>query len=317
MKKIFAFAALMMALLLVFAGCGGGSTTEIRMATGGNTGTYYAYGTAVGQILGEKTGYTFTIQSTGASKVNIQLMGQGEVELAIVQNDVMDYAYKGTDLFEGEQETGFSAMAALYAEVCQIVANPGAGISSIEDLKGKRVSVGAAGSGVEFNSKQILAAYGISFDDINKQNLDFSTSADALKDNKIDAFFCTAGAPTTAISDLSTSNNIILLAIDDAHAAQLIADYPFYTQYPIPGGTYKGTDADVMTLAVKATFIVSPKLSEDVVYNMTKALFENKDTIVAAHAKGSELDLNYAVEGISVPFHPGAEKYFREAGAIQ
>ncbi|MDR2785309.1 MAG: TAXI family TRAP transporter solute-binding subunit, partial [Treponema sp.] len=117
---------------------------QIRMATGGNTGTYYAYGSAVGQILTEKTGIPITIQSTGASKANIQLIAAGEVELAIVQNDVMDYAYRGVDLFNGEKITAFSTMAALYAEVCQVVANPASGIRTIADLKGKNVSVGDA-----------------------------------------------------------------------------------------------------------------------------------------------------------------------------
>ena len=313
MKKISAVLALVLVLALMLTACG---TENIRVATGGNTGTYYAFGTAVANILGEKTGYNFTVQSTGASKANIQLIAAGEVELAIAQNDVMDYAYNGTDLFAGEQTQDFSAMAALYAEVVQIVVNPDAGITSVADLAGKNVSVGDAGSGVEFNAKQILAAYGISFDDINKQNLGFGPSADAFKDGKIDAFFCTAGAPTTAIMDLAATNNFTILTIDDEHAAQLIADYPFYTQYPIAAGTYENITEDVVTLAVKATFLVSNDLSEEVVYEMTKALFENVEEIEGAHAKGAELDINYAVEGISVPFHAGAEKYFREVGAI-
>lgn len=312
-KKVSIVLAIVLVLSLMLTACGG---EKIRLATGGNTGTYYSFGTAVSQILGEKTGYSFTVQSTGASKANIQLIAAGEVEMAIVQNDVMDYAYNGTDLFAGEQTQGFSAMAALYAEVVQIVVNPDAGITTIADLAGKRVSVGDAGSGVEFNSKQILEAYGVTFDDIQKQNLGFGASADAFKDNKIDAFFCTAGAPTTAIMDLATSANFTILTVDDEHAAQLIAKYPFYTQYDIPAGTYDNIDEDVTTLAVKATFIVSNDLSEEVVYEMTKALFENQTEIEVAHAKGAELNLKYAVEGVSVPFHPGAEKYYREVGAI-
>ncbi|MCL1814749.1 MAG: TAXI family TRAP transporter solute-binding subunit [Treponema sp.] len=298
----------------VFTGCKKAET--IRMATGGSTGTYYAFGSAVGQILGEKTGISITIQSTGASKSNIQLIDAEEVELAIVQNDVMDYAWRGVDLFSGEQITSFSTMAALYAEVCQVVANPASGIRSIADLRGKNVSVGDAGSGTEFNARQILEAYGISFDDIGKQNLGFGASADALRDNKIDAFFCVAGAPTPAVIDLATSKDIVILEIDDAHAAQLIQKYPFYTQFPIPAGSYRGQDGDVITVAVKATFIVSPKLAEDTVYSLTKSLFENQAQIENAHVKGKELSTSYAVEGISVPFHPGAEKYFKEIGAL-
>jgi TRAP transporter TAXI family solute receptor len=287
------------------------------MATGGNTGTYYAYGSAVGQVLTEKTKIPITIQSTGASKANIQLIAAGEVELAIVQNDVMDYAYRGVDLFNGEKITDFSTMAALYAEVCQVVANPSSGISTVADLKGKNVSVGDAGSGVEFNARQILEAHGISFDDINKQNLSFGASADALRDNKLDAFFCVAGAPTTAVVDLAIGKDIVLLDIDDAHAALLRQKYPFYTQFPVPAGSYRGQNRDVKTVAVKATFIVSNKLTEDTVYQLTKTLFESRDEITTAHAKGSELSAAYAVDGISVPFHPGAEKYFKEIGALR
>jgi TRAP transporter TAXI family solute receptor len=314
MKKCAFFLIMLMLALGVWAK---GGSERIRMATGGNTGTYYAFGSAVGQILTEKTKIAVTVQSTGASKANIQLVDAGEVELAIVQNDVMDYAYKGTDLFTGEQTQAFSAMAALYAEVCQVVINPASGIRTVADLKGKNVSVGDAGSGVEFNARQILEAYGLTFNDITKQNLSFGASADALRDNKIDAFFCVAGAPTTAIVDLALGKEIAILEIDDAHAAALAARYPFYTQFPIPAGSYRGVSNAVKTVAVKATFIVSKSLSEDTVYRLTKTLFESKAEITQAHAKGAELSPEYAVSGISVPFHPGAEKYLREIGALK
>ncbi len=333
-KKLTALASCLMAAALMLAGCGGSSSSssasgsasgsaaassvsKIRLATGGTSGTYYAYGGVIGQILGEATGISFDVQSTGASKANIGLVADGEVDMAIVQNDVMDYAYNGTDLFDGEKTDNFSSMAACYAEVCQVVANPASGISSIADLKGKRVSVGDAGSGVEFNAKQILEAYGVTFDDIDKQNLSFGDSANAMKDGKIDAFFCTAGAPTTAVMELSTTNDIVVLNVDGAEAEKLIADYPFYTTYTIPAGTYKGMDEDTTTVAVKATLIVSNDLPEDAVYNLTKALFDNKADIEAGHTKGSELDPEYAVEGVSVPFHPGAEKYFKEIGVME
>ena len=308
--------ALSMAMIFSFSSCKG-KNEQIRMATGGTTGTYYAFGSAVSQILAEKTGFTIPVQSSGASKANIQLIDVGEVEIAIVQNDVMDYAWKGVDLFNGEKINSFSSMAALYAEVCQVVANPASGITSISDLRGKSVSVGDAGSGTEFNARQILEAYGISFNDIDKQNLSFGASADALRDNKIDAFFCVAGSPTPAIIDLATSKEIIILEIDDSHADSLIRNYPFYTQFPIEAGSYRNHAMAVKTVAVKATFIVSSKLSEDTVYKLTKALFENKAEIQAAHVKGNELSPAYAVDGISVPFHPGALKYFREIGALR
>ena len=315
MKKIF---IVVLAALLSFGivTCRNKSE-QVRMATGGSTGTYYAFGTAVGQILAEKTKIPITVQSTGASRANIQLIDASEVELAIVQNDVMDYAWRGVDLFRGEQITSFNSMAGLYAEVCQIVVSANSGITTVADLRGKEVSVGDAGSGVEFNARQILEAYGITFEQIGKHNLSFAASADALRDNKIDAFFCVAGSPTPAIIDLATSRDILILEIDNEHAAKLIGLYPFYTKYPIPAGSYRGQNTAVQTVAVKATFIVSTKLSEDTVYQLTKNLFESKAQIEAAHIKGSELSTAYAVEGISVPFHPGAAKYFREIGALR
>ncbi len=311
-KTSIIFLAMMLAVIMVFSGCGG--KVSLKMATGGTTGTYYAYSGAVSQVLSSKIdNISFDVQSTGASKANIFLVADKEADIAIVQNDVMYYASKGIDLFaeEGAVE-GFSAMAGCYAEVCQIVSK--SNITSIEDLRGKRVSVGDIGSGCEFNARQILDAYGMSFDDIQVNNLSFGDSATALKDDKIDAFFCVAGAPTTAVVELATSNSINILEIDDAHAEKLIADYPFYTKFDVPGGAYKGVDSDVQTVAVVATYIVSNDLDEKVVYEMTKALFENADEIAKAHPKGAELNPEYSVSGISISIHPGALKYYKEIG---
>ncbi|NLK97414.1 MAG: TAXI family TRAP transporter solute-binding subunit [Epulopiscium sp.] len=315
MKKNLGFLMSMVLMVsLVISGCGG--KTTLKMATGGTTGTYYAYSGTVSQVLSQKiNNLTFNVQSTGASKANIYLVSDEEADIAIVQNDVMYYAYNGIDLFEGEKVSGFSAMAGVYAEVCQVVAK--SGITSIEDLRGKRVSVGDVGSGVEFNARQILEAYGMTFDDIVVSNLSFGDSATALKDDKIDAFFCVAGAPTTAIVELATSNQINLLEVDDEHAAKLIEKYPFYTKFSVPGGSYKGVDNEVQTVAVVATYIVSDSLSEDLVYNMTKALFENAEEIAKAHPKGAELDPAYSVSSISIPLHPGAEKYYKEIGVLK
>ncbi|GAB7140583.1 TAXI family TRAP transporter solute-binding subunit [Deferribacterales bacterium RsTz2092] len=287
---------------------------KYRFATGGATGTYYAYGTVLGGLIQEKTKKSVTVQTTGASKANVLLVNEGEVELAVSQNDVLSYAYRGTNLFKGQKLTGFQVVATLYPEVCQIVVRGDAGIKSVADLKGKRVSVGDAGSGTEFNAEQILGAYGVKFADIKKQNLGVGPSADAIKDNKLDAFFFSAGVPTPAITDLMTSNNVTILNIDDAHAKALIKSYPFYTQFSVPQGTYKGLSSPVKTVAIQATLFVSPKLSVDEVYAITKAIFDNKAVIAKAHAKGAELNINTAKQGLDVPFHPGAEKYFKEKG---
>ncbi len=291
------------------------SSISINVGTGGSTGTYYGFCNVISSLLKEKTGANLMIQSSGASKANILDIDDGIVDMAIVQNDVMDYAFNGTSLFADVGAIdSFSTLGAAYAEVCQIVARADSGIKTVADLKGKKVSVGDSGSGVEFNAQQILGAYDITFEDIDKQNLSFQASADALKDGKIDAFFCTAGAPTVAITDLSTTTGIVLVEIDAEHLAKLQADYGFYAEYIVPAGTYTGVDTDAKTVAVKATFIVSNDLDEETVYQLTKAIYENKDEY--SHDKASEMSLEYAVSSISVPFHPGAERYFKEVGAI-
>ena len=328
-KRLVVVLAVILAFTSVFfAGCGDNkpaetpdtagdiSTVKINVGTGGTTGTYYGFCNVISTVLKEKTGAQLTIQSSGASKANILDIDDGIVDMAIVQNDVMDYAYNGTSLFESDGEIkSFSTLGAVYAEVCQIVARADSGIKTVADLEGKKVSVGDSGSGVEFNAQQILGAYDITFEDIDKQNLSFQASADALKDGKIDAFFCTAGAPTVAITDLSTTTGIVLVEIDDEHLQKLQKDYGFYAAYTVPAGTYNGLDTDAKTVAVKATFIVSNDLSEETVYQLTKAIYENKDNYV--HDKAKEMSLEYAVSSISVPFHPGADKYFREVGAIK
>ncbi len=292
------------------------STVKINVGSGGTTGTYYGFCNVISTVLKEKTGAQLTVQSSGASKANILDIDDGIVDMAIVQNDVMDYAYNGTSLFESDGAIkSFSTLGAVYAEVCQVVARADSGIKTIADLEGKKVSVGDSGSGVEFNAQQILGAYDITFEDIDKQNLSFQASADALKDGKIDAFFCTAGAPTVAITDLSTTTGIVLVEIDAEHLAKLQEGYGFYAAYTVPAGTYNGIDKDSTTVAVKATFIVSNDLDEETVYQLTKAIYENVDDY--SHDKAKEMTLEYAVSSISVPFHPGAEKYYKEVGAIK
>ena len=313
-KTLSLLLAVVMMTALVLSSCGGGSS-KLFLATGSETGTYYAFGIALGQVLNDKIGQEFGVQSTGASKANIQLVASGDVDMAIVQNDVMDYAFNGTNTFAEEGAlTGFSAVATLYAEVIQIVAKPG--ITSVADLKGKTVSVGDAGSGTEFNAAQIFEAYGMTFDDINKQSLGFTDSADKFKDGQLDAFFVTAGAPTTCITDLATSNDFVILSIGETEMQYLKENYGYYTEYTLAAGTYDKQTEDATTVAVKATLIAADSVPEETVYNVTKGIFENIDAVQAAHAKGAELSADSAVQGISIPFHAGAEKYFREIGKL-
>jgi len=312
MKKFMSI-ILAVALLLTMAACGAASN-KMTMGTGGTTGTYYAYGNILGQYMKSKADIDVTVVSTDGSKANIQGIDAGDYQLATVQSDVLAYAWAGTQSFaeDGAVDT-FRVVAGLYAEAVQLITMDPE-IKSVADLKGKAVSIGAPGSGVYFNALDVLAAAGLTVDDIQPQYMSFGDSTDGLKDGKIQAAFIVAGAPTPAITELCTTNDAFLVPIDGDIAAKLMADNDFYTAYTIPAGTYDKQDADVTTVTVKATLIVDANASEDAVYALTAAIFDNIDAITAEHAKGAELTLENATTGMAAPFHPGAAKYFAEKG---
>jgi len=313
MKKFLSI-ILAVALLLTMAACGSAGASKMTMGTGGTTGTYYGYGGILGQYIKNNAGIDVTVVSTDGSKANIQSIDAGDYQLALVQSDVMAYAWAGTQSFAGDGAVNsFRVVAGLYAEAVQLITMDPE-IKSVADLKGKNVSIGAPGSGVYFNAIDVLAAAGLTEADINPQYLSFGDSTDGLKDGKIDAAFIVAGAPTPAITELCTTNEAYLVPIDGDIAAALMANGAFYTAYPIPAGTYPGQDTDVMTVTVKATLIVSAAASEEDVYNLTAAIFDNIDAITVEHAKGAELSLENATSGMAAPFHAGAAKYFAEKG---
>lgn len=312
MKKTLLVVVAAAALL---SGCAKQNNKNFILATGGTSGTYYPFGGAMAQIWNDGIeGMNVTAQATGASAENLRLISNGEAEFATVQNDVMDYAYNGSDMFEGKALSNLATIGTLYPEVVQIAVSEKSGIKSIDDFRGKRISVGDAGSGVEFNAKQILEGYNMTFDDIKKSNLSFKESAEGIQNGTLDGCFITAGVPNAALQELAFTQGLKLISVDTAHAEKIASKYSFYTIETIPAGTYKGTDEDTQALAIKATLAVSAKLDTDTVYQMTKTLFENLDKLGAAHAKGKEVTAAKAVTGCSVPFHPGAAKYFKELG---
>lgn len=314
MKKLLAI-VLVLVLALSFAACNSTTgTTKMTMGTGGTAGTYYGYGGVLSQYMINNAGIDVNVVSTDGSKANIQGIDAGDYQLGTVQSDVMSYAWEGTRSFETEGKIeSFRTVAGLYAEAVQLITMDKS-IKSVADLKGKSVSIGAPGSGVYFNAVDVLTAAGLTEEDIKAQYQSFADSADALKDGKIDAAFIVAGPPTPAITELCTSSNAYLVPIDGDIAAKLIADCPFYTEHKIPAGTYKGQEEDVTTVTVKATLIVSKDASEDDVYKLTKAVFDNIEAITKENAKGAELSIENATGGMTVPFHPGAAKYFAEKG---
>ena len=312
MKKLICVVlCLIMAVSLVACG---GAGSKMTMGTGGTAGTYYGYGGVLGQYIKNHAGIDVTVVSTDGSKANIQGMDAGDYQLATVQSDVMAYAWEGTRSFEKDGKVdSFRVVAGLYAEAVQLVTLD-MNIKSVADLKGKKVSIGAPGSGVYFNAIDVLAAAGLSESDIEPQYQSFADSADALKDGKIDAAFVVAGAPTPAIMELCVTSQAYLVPIDGDVAQKMMADCPFYTTYVIPAGTYEGQDEDVTTVTVKATLIVSESASEDDVYKLTKAIFDNIEAITKENKKGAELSLENATSGMTAPFHKGAAKYFAEKG---
>lgn len=290
---------------------------NLVMATGGTSGTYYPFGGAMAQIFNSKIeGMNVTAQSTGASVENLKLIGKQEVELAIVQNDTTDYALNGTEAFADGKIENVRAITSLYPEVVQIVVSKKSGITSMADVKGKKFSVGAPGSGVEANARQIMEAVGLTYGDFTPNYLSFSESADQYKDNLIDGFLFTSGIPNSAIQDVGAQNELVFISLDDATIKALTDKYQFLTAYTIPAGSYPGQTEEVKTVAVKAILVTGAEVSEEVVYNLTKALFENQPELASAHAKGEFLDIKTATDGISIPFHPGAEKYLKEQGAL-
>ena len=309
MKKI---VSMMIALVLVFS-CTA-ALAEMTFGTGGPAGVYYAYGNVLAQYITNNTDLDITAISTGASSDNIDLIDMGDAELGFTQNDVANYAYNGIrfERYDGKPITTFRALAALYTETVQLVTcNPD--IKSVAALTGKNVSIGSAGSGTYFNAMDFFAAYDMTEADYNPQYLSFGDSAEALKDGKIDAAFIVAGYPAPAVSDLSATKQAYLVSLDAEHVAKLQEISAAYVESVIPAGTYKGVDEDAVTVGIKATIIASEDMSEDDAYTIVSTIFENKDDIAEVHAKGAELDLEYA-STCGLPYHAGAAKYFAEKG---
>ncbi len=321
-KKLLALIVVALMVMTVFAGCSKdatskGGTTFISIATGGTAGTYFPLGGAFAKIFNDNVdGVTANAQSTGASVENIGLVGKSEAELAFVQNDITYYAYNGTEIFEGKDKiTNVRGMAMLYPELVQIVALKDSGINSVEDLKGKKVAIGAPGSGTEANARQILAAHGVSYDDLGKADfLSFGEAADQLKNKQLDAAFVTAGLPTSAITEISQTTDIVIVSISSQKIAELINLYPFYTEVTIPAGTYKEQNEPVTTAAVMAMLVVNKDVKDDLVYELTKSIFENRQVIIDTHSRGNDITLDTALQGMPIEVHPGAQKYYDEKG---
>ncbi len=311
MKK---FLALTMAFMLSISCCAAAqAATYLGLGTGGETGTYYALGADIASLwMNSIEDLDVTVQTSGGSKDNIVTMAEGDFELATVQNDVAAYAYAGSEFFGGEVYDNFYAICSLYPEAVQIVVAADSDIQCVSDLKGKNVSVGAIGSGVYFNAVQILEAAGMTLDDINPQYLSFSESATSFQDGQIDAAFMVSGVPNTSVVEITTKQDVRLLTLTDEEFGYLQEHYSYYSPYTVAAGTYSGMAEDVVIPAVSAMLIVSRDVDDDLVYELTKVLFEQTDSLT--HAKKAEITTATALDGVSVELAPGAERYFKEIG---
>lgn len=310
MKKRF-LALLLSALIVLACGCSVNGD-RIRIGTAGLGGIYNEFGTALAQVATDDDSINIDVKTTTGSAANLRLMSQGYLEMAIAQADIINDAYNGKGTFSSSGEyKGYSAVAGLYTEACQIVVRNDSGIKTVDDLLGKTVSVGEDESGTEQNASQILSAYGLTSDMINAVNLEYADAAKQLDSKKIDAFFCTSGINATVIDELSKQCGIRLLEVSGKPAEKLKTAYKFYTDYIIPKNTYEGQTSEIKTLGLKSVLLASDKLSEEKVEAITKMLFENADKMQYTVSATLELDEQTAVSGITIPFHKGAAAYYK------
>lgn len=317
-KRLISITMVLLLMVSLVAGCDSKpKETYISIATGGTAGTYYPLGGALAKIFNDNIkGVNANVQSTGASVENVGLVSKGEAEIGFIQNDITYYAFTGTESFEGKDKiTNLRGMAMLYPELVQIIATEDSGIKTVDDLKGKKVAIGAPGSGVEANARQVLAVHGMTYNDLAKADyLSFNEAADQLKNKQIDAAFITAGIPTSAVTEVGQTSKIVVVPIASDKIAKLNEEYPFYTEVVIPANTYNGQTTDITTAAVMAMLVVSDKLDDDLAYDLTKQMFEQRQVIIDTHSRGNDINIETALKGMPIELHPGAKRYYDEKG---
>ena len=308
------------AMALVTAGGAAQAQQFFRIGTGGTAGTYYPVGGMIANAVSQPGKLVVTAQASNGSLANVTGIAGGAVESGFSQADVASWAYTGKGAFEGKPTiTGLRMIANLYPESVHIVVRKGSGMKSVADLKGKRVALDEPGSGTLINARTILAAYGIKESDIKPEYIKPNQAGDKLKDGALDAFFFTGGSPAGAIAELASSGaGIELLAIDGPQADAIRKSDGFFAPDLIAEGTYKGVLA-TRTLAVGAQWVTSDKADANAVYEITKALFSEagQKAMGAGHAKGKFITKENAVKGVGIPFHPGAERFYKEAGVLK
>jgi len=292
------------------------------IATGGTGGTYYPLGGMLAQLISNKVvingqKMAATAETAGASVANAQLLGRKEIESAFVAADILDAAFNGKNQFDGKPLKSLRALGALYPEQVQLVTAAKSNIQTFRDLKGKSVSSGSPGSGQWQLLGDLLEAHGMTRKDISEDLSSFAQSIDKIKDGNLTASLITAGAPTASVTDLANTHDIRIVPLKGPEIEALRKKQPYYAQVQLPANTYKGQTAPVDTLAVMAIWATHDALSEDVAYEVTKALFENTSILGQVHPKGKEITLSTALQSVSIPLHPGAQRYYKEKGLLK
>lgn len=287
----------------------------LNMGSGDTTGSYYAFGNLLATHMGDAAGVNIDVISTEGSVENIKGIHEGLYQLGLAQADVMSYAWNGIIPFAKDGKIrSFRAIGGLYEEALQIVTLDET-IQTVEDLRGKTVSVGGENSGVVMNAMNILDIYGLrTGEDIQTVTMSFTDSIEAMKAGKIDAAFIVSGAPTNVVEDLIAAEHAHLVNIESEKIAELQQWYPFYNKYVILSSTYTGLDHDVTTVSIQAAMIVSADMAEEDVYHLTAGIYDNVENVSAVLARVIDMSAEAGTTGISVPFHKGAAKYFAEHG---
>ncbi|MBS4029917.1 MAG: TAXI family TRAP transporter solute-binding subunit [Clostridiales bacterium] len=287
---------------------------RLSVATGGTGGTYYPYGGGMAKIISEHMpNYTATAEVTGASVENIRLVHSQDAEIALIMGDVGYQSYVGEGRFENDAQDTL-IMFQMYPNVYQIVTLQDYDIKGMPDLVGKRVSIGAPGSGTEYKTELVFGSLGITYDDFNVERLSFAEQTDALKDRVIDAGVWSVGPPTASILDLASTHKIHIIPFTDEEIRDVLAANPFYNEYIIPAGMYPGVDVDVKTLAVWNSVIVNRFAPEEEVYQVVKAIFENMQDLLDIHQVAVWTTPENTVQYSTSPLHPGTIRYFEEIG---
>jgi len=311
MKKLkYAVAATMMAAALP------ASAQQLSIATGGTGGVYYPIGGGFAEMINNHIdGAQATAEVTGASVENMGLIMRGDADLALVLADTAYQAYTGTGDFDGRQIENTRALASVYPNAVQLVTLAESDIQSIADLAGKRVSVGAPGSGTELNARALLEANGVNYEDFTPQRLNFNETADAIRDGDIDAGFWSVGPPTSSILNLAATRDIRLIGLSDEEIANAQEVEAVFAPYELAAGMYDGMDEAVQTIGIPNVLVVNADMDEELAYQLTQLLFENTDELIAVHPAANDTTIEFTMNSTPVPLHPGALRYFEEVGA--